>query len=64
MDMDSGLVALKSKHFGFQYKLMGEASNSLILPIKKMTFSLTCLYIFETQNSVQNWFKEFEFIIY
>ena len=45
MDMDSGLVALKSKHFGFQYKLMGEASNSLILPIKKMTFRPTCLHL-------------------
>ena len=45
MDMDSGLVAPKSKHFGFQYKLMGEASNSLILPLKKKTFRLTCLYL-------------------
>ena len=39
------LVAPKSKHFGFQYKLMGEASNSFILPIKKMTFRPTCLYL-------------------
>ena len=39
------LVGPKSKHFGFQYKLMGEASNSLILPLKKTTFRLTCLYL-------------------
>ena len=45
MDMDSGLVAPKSKHFGFQYKLIGEASNSLIIPIKKMTFRPKSLYL-------------------
>ena len=50
MDMDSRLVAPKSKHFGFQYKLMGEASNSLILPLKKTISTNRC--------------KEFERTIY